>query len=111
MRHELQAVLPLTALPEKPPVSYFNTTHLRAAAKAQATVRANRQERAVLAALRGAGQAMTPSAIHARLGERWPLTSTRRAMSVLTRKGLLVKTTGQRIGSYGAPEHLWRIEP
>ena len=52
----------------------------------------------------------TPSQIHRDLFcERVPLTSVRRAMTNLTKRGLLEKTTNQKTGPYGRPEYLWRL--
>lgn len=41
--------------------------------------------------------------------ERTPLTSVRRAMSNLTKKGLLIKTDIKQIGPYGRPEYCWKF--
>jgi len=38
-----------------------------------------------------------------------PLTSVRRAMSNLTKKGILMKTARQKDGVYGKPEYLWQL--
>ena len=38
-----------------------------------------------------------------------PLTSIRRAMTVLTGRGLLVKTAERVVGVYGRNEHVWAI--
>lgn len=40
-----------------------------------------------------------------------PLTSIRRALSTLTRKGYLIKTDNKRWTSYGRKAHLWTINP
>jgi hypothetical protein len=40
---------------------------------------------------------------------RWPITSIRRSITVLTHSGLLQKTTLQHKGPYGEPEHLWEL--
>mgnify|MGYP003633896032 FL=1 len=38
-----------------------------------------------------------------------PITSIRRAMTTLTRKGMLIKTDKLTEGQYGKPEHCWRL--
>lgn len=54
------------------------------------------------------GQAFTPSQLTSVLPGA-PLTSVRRAITNLTRQGVLEKTTRQRPGAYQRPEHLWRL--
>ncbi len=44
------------------------------------------------------------------LGKDWPITSIRRAMYNLTRKGLLVKTDKQVEGPCGHKEYLWKLK-
>ena len=38
-----------------------------------------------------------------------PITSIRRAINTLTNKGKLIKTDKMKEGSYGKPEHCWRL--
>jgi Fe2+ or Zn2+ uptake regulation protein len=38
-----------------------------------------------------------------------PLTSIRRGISSLTRRGFLVKTDAKRLGGYGKINHCWRL--
>jgi hypothetical protein len=42
-------------------------------------------------------------------GRKIPLTSVRRAISTLTREGVLKKTDKQRTGYYGKREYMWRL--
>ena len=43
-------------------------------------------------------------------GHAWPITSIRRAITTLTKRGLLVKTTrGRHQGPEGAREHVWAL--
>jgi hypothetical protein len=51
----------------------------------------------------------TPSEVHSAGAYTCTLTSTRRAISNLTRDGLLRKTEDKRIGPFGRPEHVWRL--
>ncbi len=61
----------------------------------------------------------SPSQVWIALFERYetgkkkvPLTSVRRAMTVLTEEdNILEKTSQKQIGYYGEPEHLWRLKP
>ena len=53
--------------------------------------------------------AMSPSECHAKaFGPDVPLTSVRRAITNLTRAGLLVRTAMKVRGPYGRAEHVWR---
>lgn len=44
-------------------------------------------------------------------GKEWPLTSIRRAMSNLTKRGLLRMLPERVEGLFGEPEHLWELVP
>jgi hypothetical protein len=95
--------------------SYFDTTHLQPADLAQAIAAAKHQEGKVLALFDRYGS-LSPSMaldLFGIAGQRLPpLTSIRRAITVLTDRGLLVKTDVQVRGRYGALEHTWRrVEP
>lgn len=85
---------------------YFNTTHETGTDLADRRQRSAAQEDAVLALYRQHGQLGPWQAFHL-LGERWPITSIRRAVNTLTKRGLLVKLDDYRLGSEGAREHLW----
>lgn len=58
---------------------------------------------------------LTPSMVHQRLwynsGREYPITSVRRAMTVLTKKKSLQKLTKSKTGPYGKPEHFWKYVP
>ena len=51
----------------------------------------------------------SPSEVHNLLGLRCPLTSTRRAMSTLTGKGLLERTENTVKGLYQRNENTWKL--
>ena len=55
--------------------------------------------------------AFTPSAIRRMVLPDAPLTSVRRAMTNLTKDGLLEKTELKAEGIYGRPEHFWKYKP
>lgn len=88
---------------------FFNTTHLAGGELAQRRRKAATQEDAVLALYR----------VHERLGPSqacemlaytdWPITSIRRAVNSLTKRGDLVKLSMYRMGPKGAREHLWAL--
>lgn len=91
-------------------MTFWNTT--AEAGQTLATYRqsAMKQEEAVLALFRARRLPMSPSQVHRHLGPGMtPLTSIRRAMSNLTRDGLLEKMEVKVEGIYSHPEHLWRL--
>ena len=97
-------------IPGDPP-PFYNTQRLVGEAKARAQQRASGQELAVLRAYEDIWPAgATPSTIHERMQTAAPLTSIRRAVSNLTKRGLLRKTRRQRIGPFGALEHVWEAK-
>lgn len=79
--------------------------------------KASYQERMILAWYNrySAGKAHPPSYVYqelidrAILSRKTPLTSVRRAMSNLTKAGLLVKTGIKIAGPYGRDEYCWRL--
>ena len=50
----------------------------------------------------------TPCEVHENLHLRGPLTSTRRAISNLTKEGLLIKTANKNMGLYGKMNYTWK---
>jgi hypothetical protein len=55
------------------------------------------------------GAVCTPSRINELVLPEAPLTSVHRAMTNLTKAGMLVKTDTQKEGMYGRPEYLWKL--
>lgn len=91
--------------------SYHNTNNLVGAALEEAEAQCKGQEAAILKFFRSRpGMYLTPEDASAALSARTPLTSVRRAISNLTEKGLLRKTTAMRRGKYGKPIHHWIAE-
>ena len=92
---------------------YYVTTPLLPDQFTGALQAAANQEEAVMAIFRRhASSGVTPSRVHAittGAGKRWPVTSIRRAITTLTKDGLLEKTAATAIGAEGKPEHLWRL--
>lgn len=91
--------------------SYHNTTDLAGDELADATTAAATQEDLILTFYeRNRGGLFTPSQVldHLFFALRGaPITSVRRAISNLTRRGLLVKTETKREGRYGRAEYCW----
>ena len=56
----------------------------------------------------------TPHRIHEILtsaGYNYPITSVRRSINTLTKRGVLKKTDVMKTGGYGKPNHCWRLSP
>lgn len=71
---------------------------------------AKKQEDVVLAVFRRQpSRELSPEDVHRMALHDAPLTSVRRAITNLTRKGLLVRTEGSRAGNYGRQVGLWRL--
>jgi hypothetical protein len=89
---------------------FFNTTSLAGDDLATRRKRAAAQEAAVLGLYRVHGN-LGPWQVFDLLGQRWPITSIRRAINTLTRHGALVKSDNYRVGNEGAREHIWGMAP
>ena len=101
---------------------YYNTNNESGEELAQSKVKASHQEEHILdifthlTFVYGEEQLLTPS----RVESQWinpmrgrnfypPLTSIRRAITNLTKKGKLEKTNWMEKGKYGKKEHCWRL--
>lgn len=92
-------------------LSFFNTIHLSGNNLAEATGQALKQDERVLQILKAG--AMTPiqvSKVYNQLYPEAPLTSIRRSMTVLTKKGFLEKCFEMKQEKYGKENHLWRVK-
>jgi len=97
-------------------MSYYDTTSLRTQLQIeeykQMLVKTEKQEKVVkMLANEFTNKTFSPSMMHSmmeRHGRKVPITSVRRAISDLTREGVLKKTDKQRIGYYGKREYMWR---
>lgn len=92
-------------------MSYFNTTHETGQTLATYRQSAMKQEEAVLALFRSRRLPMSPSEVWRRMGMNLaPLTSIRRAITDLTREGLLEHVEDWKVeGHYGRMEGVWRL--
>jgi len=93
--------------------SFYNTIHLEARELSEAQQKALTQEQRILRFVIRFRQraSFAPSAIAKSVfdGEGIPITSVRRAMTSLTKRGDLLKSGAMIIGPYGKPEHLWTV--
>jgi hypothetical protein len=87
---------------------HWNTTNLSGDDLADRKRKAAVQEQAILALYRQHGQ-LGPWEVWRLTGEQWPITSIRRAINTLTRRGELVKLATYRMGPVGAREHVWSL--
>jgi hypothetical protein len=90
---------------------YHKTTTLNVGEYAERISQAAKQSDQVLAVY-SRGKPMTPSEVHSilnRMGKLMPITSTRRAISGLERRGCLAKTGEQRRGPYDHLENCWQM--
>ena len=94
-----------------PPVKdYFNTTNESGEDLKKYEKKAKTQSERVLALFNRTTVA-TPAQIHTKYCAKYGntrITSIRRAMTVLTNKGLLQKTMEKRNGLYGRPNMCWK---
>lgn len=93
-------------------LSFFNTIHLSGEELKEARESCSKQEERVLQLFQRYG-AMTPFDVEYFYKNFWnhiPITSIRRAMTVLTDKGKLEKLNEMKEGNYGKPNHKWRLK-
>jgi hypothetical protein len=91
-------------------MNYFNTTNLSGNTLAEYKLIAKNQEELILWLFRKHKQ-LTPSVAHTLLQTAAPLTSTRRAISNLKSKNMLIKTEIKQDGLYGRPEYIYKLDP
>ncbi len=93
-------------------MTYYNTTHLRGQQLARYESQAARQGDIVAEFFRrNPGIDAAPHEVHEVLGlSGAPLTSIRRAMTNLTKVGILEKTDNKVDGPYGKPAYTWRLK-
>ncbi len=87
-------------------MSYYNTTNLKGQDLFEAIMQANSQEEFVLNLLRK-NKRMTASEIYRHYPKPAPITSIRRALTDLKKRGLVRKTNMKKRGIYGKPEHFY----
>jgi len=90
-------------------MTYFNTTHQVGTILEKATHKAWTQEQIIKEYYNFFGGEHTPFGIQENL--EWfdvPITSVRRAMCNLTKRGFLVKTDNQIEGRYGKVNYTWK---
>ncbi len=89
-------------------MSFYNTTNLKGQDLFEAIMQANSQEEFVLNMLKKKRR-MTASELYKHYPKPAPITSIRRALSNLKKKGLVRKTGQTKKGIYGKPEYVYEI--
>ena len=101
------------ATPSKPGLpspNTFGTGHFTEKQRAELALVADSQEGVIYGLLKRHSAPWGASAIEAALSDlRWPLTSIRRALTCLKKKGLVRKTGKAAVGRYGRNENLWEV--
>lgn len=96
---------------------YYNTTNEIGNDLKESRSKANTQDNDILEYFKK-NEECSPSQVWKVLREKeldkdgvttMPLTSVRRSITNLTKKGYLEKTTDKRKGIYGKPEYIWRL--
>jgi len=92
--------------------SYHNTTGQTGTTLNLFEQKAQSQEEKILSFMRYIQTWATPEVIHSQVAsDRTPITSTRRAITNLYKKGLLIKSdSADGTGLYGRPVHRWRAK-
>jgi Fe2+ or Zn2+ uptake regulation protein len=90
--------------------TYYNTNGLSGNALRGAVKKTGNQDQAVLQVMQDAGRPLSPSEIHKlAFTPATPITSVRRSLSNLTKRGDLIKLETTKLSPYNVPEHLWEI--
>jgi len=90
---------------------FHNTIDLLPSQKAEREVKASKQNDQILKLFQQHKYCdFTPSEVYIRFGQQWPLTSVRRAISTLTKMGLLWKTDNRRRGLFNELNYTWRLK-
>lgn len=96
----------LNDTPTVVPAYFHNTVNLGGAALTEANQKASKQEDAILEFFNTHLGMYTPCEVGAEFPQ-WPITSVRRSITNLTKRGKLVKTSVKRQGQYGAVNFCW----
>lgn len=90
-------------------LNFFNTINLSGNELTVAKDNCNKQEQRILGIMK-IGQPMTPFEVqlfYNSLYDEIPITSVRRAITCLTKKGYLAKKDEMKIEMYGTKNHCW----
>lgn len=88
---------------------YYNTLNESGQTLTAYRLKASKQEEAVLDVFVRESVSLTPFEVLRLSGLHCPITSIRRAISDLEKKGMIVKS-GFRTGEFGRNNHTWKIK-
>ena len=89
--------------------SYHNTTHEQPEHCQEYEATAQAQEQQIMEYFKRVDSPQSPSEVWLALEMTGPITSARRAMTNLTKKGLLARTAVKIMGLYNRREHCWKL--
>ena len=87
--------------------SYFKTTPMGEELNQKCIAGALKQEEAIEMLFKATRKLLTPSDVLYLYPTHVPITSIRRAITQLTKKGILIKTDIDQLSEWGRPEHYW----
>jgi hypothetical protein len=96
--------------------SFYNTTHECGHVLKEYEEKAGHQEKEVIAIFKKypAKTELTPDEVHGEMIEgsdnNVPITSTRRAMTNLTKARILEKTSNKKLGGFGRLTYCWKLK-
>ena len=88
---------------------FYNTNQESPSEAFDSSAKVANQSLVIFRLLEMAKTPMSPSMVYKALGQEWPITSIRRAMTNLTDDGKIIKTQKTTKGIYGKKEHLWAL--
>jgi len=88
---------------------FYNTNQESLDEASDSSAKTAKQSDVILALFEITKTPMSPSMVYKALGQEWPITSIRRAMTNLTDDEKIVKTQKTTKGIYGKKEHLWAL--
>jgi response regulator of citrate/malate metabolism len=90
-------------------MEYFNTTHVTNPELLEYQAKAQTQKEIILSIMSVAQQATASEIWLGHFVKSCPVTSVRRAMTCLMKEGKLIKTPIKKIGLWGRPEYVYKI--
>ena len=90
-------------------MTYYNTTEQTGEELQTSHQKTKKQDELIYECFLSSEQPLSPSMVLNNLNLNCPITSVRRAITNLTKDGLIEKTNQYVEGNYGAKEHLWKL--
>ena len=90
-------------------MTYYNTTDQTGEELQTSHQKTKKQDELIYEYFLSSEEPLSPSMVQNNLNLNCPITSVRRAITNLTKDGLIEKTNSYVTGSYGKKEHLWKL--